>query len=222
VSVDPAVFALTSRNGLVRVTCNSRFWIPCPRSFPAGFDRESWAAHASQTWWDTSGLRPEQNSVDRLAAMLRLIHEDSYATIPCHHIMVYVRDPAALPLPVHIGIWVMARNRDEQLLSLSGGNDPLVVRPPLVSSFTTASLGAGVKTIRHQRQKDDLIIFLLGYGFRSAEHATDVQVTVWAADSAVLLKAIPDIEDMIRGMTVYRNDTQDDDTQDNDTQPVLG
>jgi hypothetical protein len=154
-----------------------------------------------------SGLKYEQSSVDRLAAMLRMIHEDGYANVPCHQIWVYFRDPTALPIPVHIGIWKMDGDREERLLQLSGAGDPDVVRPPFVGPFVTENLGEGICTTRHKRRENGELYVVLAFGFRSEELETDVQVMASTTDLGELRKATADIEDFVRGMTVYYNAT---------------
>jgi hypothetical protein len=206
-SDDSGVFGLTSEKGWVRTVCDHKFWIACPRGFPPGYDRKSWAAEVAQAWWDISDLKYEQSSVERLAAMLALIHEDGYASVPCHQIWVYLRDPTALPLPVHIGIWQMDGDRDERLLQLSGAGDPDVVRPPFVSPFVTDSLGEGICATRHKRREDGQLYAVLAFAFRSVELETDVQVMASTTDLSELRMATADIEDFVRGMTVYYNAT---------------
>jgi hypothetical protein len=203
-SVDPAVFSATSEKGWVHTVCDRRFWLPCPRALPAGFDPGSWAADMSAGWWHISGLPYEQNTVDRLAAMLRVIHDEAYATVPCHQVWIYVRDPAVLPIPLRIGIWKMAGNRDERLLALSGAKDVLAAWPPLVAELKVGRLGAGVRAIRHVSADDGSLRATLGYGLRAAEFETDIQVLATSADPAALVRAAPDLDDFIRGMSVYR------------------
>lgn len=198
---------LTSENGWVRTVCDHRFWLPCPRGFLPGYDRESWAAEVARAWWEVNGLSVGQSSVDHLAAMLRRIHEDGYANVACHQIWVYLRDPAARPLPVFIGIWQLTGDRTERLRQLSGADDPDVVEPVSVSSFATGALGDGVRSTRHKRRADGQLYAVLGYAFRSTEFATDVHVMTSGADPSELRKATSDIEDFVRGMTVYRNPT---------------
>lgn len=197
--------SLTSEKGWVRTVCDHRFWLACPRGFPPGYDRDSWAAEVAQAWWDVSGLKYQRSSVDRLAALLRLIHEDSYASVPCHQIWIYLRDPAVLPLPVHIGIWQLSGDRDEQLTRLSGAGDPDVVRPPVVSPFVTDNLGEGVRATRQKRREDGQLYAVLSFAFRSVEFETDVQVMASTTDLGALREATGDIEDFVRGMSVYYN-----------------
>jgi len=203
VSIDPVAVS----GARVHTVCDYRFWLPCPRIFPAGSDRESWAAEMAAGWWHISDLPDEQNMVDRLAAMLRESHEEAYATVPCQQIWIYVRDPVVPPIPLHIGIWKTNGDREEQLLSLSGARDPHAVRPPLVAQAELGPLGRGIRAIRYvSADGDGSLCALLGYGFRVAELETDIQLLATSMDPAALITAVPDIEDFIRGMTVSRKE----------------
>jgi hypothetical protein len=46
---------------------------------------------------------------------------------------------------------------------------------------------------------------MLGFAFRSVEFETDVQVMTGTPDLRQLQKATGDIEDFVRGMSVYHN-----------------
>jgi hypothetical protein len=198
---------LTSKKGWVRTSRDFTKWIPCPAEFPRDLhlDRESWAAESAQGWWEHSGLKYQPQNVSRLARMLATIHEYGYTHVPCHQIWVYYRGTDALPLPLHIGIWMMSGDRDEQLRSLSGANDPDVIRPAKATTFTSPLLGSGYRTLRHKKDDAGTVAAFLGFAFRSEEFETDVQAFVSTTDLRQLHKAAPDIEDFVRGMRVYYN-----------------
>jgi hypothetical protein len=203
-SEDFALGNLTSTKGWVRTSCDLRIWIPCPARFPADLDRDSWAAAMAGGWWEQSGLNHGQGAVATLAHMLRVIHEQGYENVPCHQIWAHYRDMTLPPLPLHIGIWKMSGDREQQLPGLSGATDPDVIRPPAVSAFTTKALGTGLRTMRH-KEADGTVVAMLGFAFRSAEFETDVQVTAGTPDLRQLQRATRDIEDFIHGMSVYYN-----------------
>ena len=104
-SEDGAPPGQLSEKGWVHAHGDRHFWIPCPAGFPAGHNRDSWAAMMAEAWWEQSGLTYPATAVAALAAMLRRIHEQLYAKVPCHQIWIYLRDPAVPPLPVTIGSW---------------------------------------------------------------------------------------------------------------------
>jgi hypothetical protein len=203
-SDDFALGKLTSTTGWVRNTCDLRIWMPCPARFPDGLDRDSWAAAMAEGWWEQSGLNYGQEAVGTLAHMLRVIHEQGYKNVPCHQIWAHYRDITLPPLPLHIGIWKMTGDREQQLAGLSGATDPDVIRPPAVSAFTTKALGTGLRTMRH-KQAGGTVVDMLGFAFRSEEFDTDVQVTAGTPDLRQLQKATRDIEDFIHGMSIYYN-----------------
>ena len=203
-SEDFALGSLTSTKGWVRTSCDPRIWIPCPARFPDGLDRDSWAAAMAEGWWEQSGLDYGQAVVGNLARMLRVIHEQGYENVPCHQIWAHYRDTSVPPLPLHIGIWKMTGDREQQLLGLSGATDSDVIRPPAVSAFATRALGTGLRTMRH-KHADGTVIAMLGFAFRAAELETDVQVTTGTPDLRQLQKAARDIEGFIHGMSVYYN-----------------
>ena len=204
-SDNPTLADLTSKQGWVRNSCDLTKWIPCPAKFPDGFDRDSWAAAMAEGWWEQNGLEYRQVAIDKLAFMLRELHQQGYENVPCHQIWAYYRDLAVPPLPLHIGIWAMTGERDQQLRSLSGAADPDAVRPPVVTEFATGPLGAGFRTLRHVKYRHRKVCGMLGFAFRSVEFETDVQVLTGTPDLRQLQKATGDIEDFVRGMSVYHN-----------------
>jgi len=196
---------LTSKKGWVRNNCDLRIWIPCPYRFPEGLDRDSWAAAMAEGWWEQTGVKYAPEAVRRLASMLRVLHQEGYENVPCHQIWAYYRDVTVPPLPLHIGIWMMRGDREQQLLSLSGAADPDAVRTPVVTRFATESLGDGFRTMRHTRYDRKKVCGMLGYAFRSEQFETDVQVMTGTPDLRQLQRAMGDIETFVRGMSVYYN-----------------
>ena len=206
-TADFALGDLTSKKGWVRNSCDLRLWIPCPAGFPEdfGMDRDSWAAAMAEAWWEQSGLRYGPGMVAKLAFMLDALREDGYENVPCHQIWAYYRDITLPPLPLHIGIWMMTGDRDQQLRSLSGAADPDVIRPPVVTEFTTGNLGTGFRTLRHTESDSGAVCGILGFAFRSEEFETDLQIMTGTPDLRQLHKATRDIENFIHGMSVYYN-----------------
>lgn len=198
---------LTSRKGWVRVQCDLRIWIPCPAEFPdeLGLDRESWSVAMAEAWWEQSGLSYGQSAVDKLAYMLREVREQGYENVPCHQIWAYYRDFTVPPLPVHIGIWMMTGDREDQLRALSGATDHNVIRQPLVTEFTTKTLGIGFRVVRYKDDGNGNVVGMLGFAFRSEEFETDVQVITGTPDLRQLQRTTADIDDFVHGISVYYN-----------------
>jgi hypothetical protein len=202
---DPVTADLrTSEEGWVRIRPEPRLWIPCPAAFPDGVTLDSWAASMAESWLIRAGLPSGGKASAQLAAMLRLIHQDGYASVRCHQIWIYLRDYRALPLPVHLGIWRLAGEKDEQLRALAGADDPDAFRPPVSSPFAADHLGTGLRVLRHRRNPDGSLRAVLGFAFRSEELATDLQVWTWSSDLRLLQRSLGDIEAFIRGITLYR------------------
>jgi hypothetical protein len=201
VSKDGAPASQTSEKGWVQAHGDRRFWIPCPAGFPEGHDRGSWAQMMARAWWEQSGLTYTATAVEQLTAMLRRIHEQGYAKVPCHQIWIYLADPAVPPLPVHIGIWKMQGERTERLRSLSGADDTTSTRPPDVTKLATDHLGPGIRAIRY-RMRESGALAMVGYAFRCEGFETDIQLSTATRDLRQLGTAISDIEEFIRGITV--------------------
>jgi hypothetical protein len=197
-----ATASQTSEKGWVQAHGDRHCWIPCPAGFPDGHDRDSWAAMMAGAWWEQSGLTYTATAVEQLAAMLRRIHEQGYAKVPCHQIWIYLRDPAVPPLPVHIGIWKMQGERYTRLRSLSGADDTASTRPPEVTELMTDNLGTGIRAMRY-RMRESGALAMVGYAFRSQGFETDVQISTATRDLRQLGTAISHIDGFVRGITVY-------------------
>ena len=74
-----------------------------------------------------------------------------------------------------------------------------------MTEFATGPLGAGFRTLRHVKYRHRKVCGMLGFAFRSVEFETDVQVLTGTPDLRQLQKATGDIEDFVRGMSVYYN-----------------
>lgn len=192
----------TSERGWARVDPDARFWIPCPAAFPAGMNRESWAAEVAGDWWDRSGLRYSAPALTQLAQVFSFTQEHGYTIVPCHQIWMYLRDPTLPPLAVHIGIWKSAGERGQRLRELAGAGDHDGARRPDISDVETASLGAGLRVVRYRMSRNDDLAGVLAYGFRSAEFETDLQIFTRSASPRHLTAAFSDIDDFVRAISV--------------------
>jgi hypothetical protein len=201
---DPADVTVTSELGWVKVDFDTRLWIPCPVTFPDGYDLDSWATAMADAWWEQSGLDYTGDMVGRLARMLRMVH-GAYERVRCHQIWIYLRDPAIPPHPVFIGIWKQAGDRDRRLRLLTGADDKASARKPQVAEATTEHLGTGLRVLRQQTRDKGRLMSLLSYAFRVEEHETDLQVFTSSSDLRALTLASDDIERLVQGVTVYRN-----------------
>jgi hypothetical protein len=204
-SDDPADETVTSELGWVRVDVDMRRWIPLPLAFPDGYDRDSWAATAAAAWSEQWGLPAESAEVERLATMIRVIHERANVRVKCHQIWIYLPDRFTAPLAVFIAIWRQSGERDRRLRLLTEADDKSSVRKPQVAEVTTEHLGTGLRVLRQRAQDNGQLLAFLGYAFRVEDHETDIQVFTATSDLRALTAAGDDIERLVQGITVYRN-----------------
>jgi hypothetical protein len=204
-SDDPADETVTSELGWVRVDVDVRRWIPLPLAFPDGYDRDSWAATVAAAWSEQWGLPAESAEVERLATMIRAIHEGANTRVKCHQIRIYLPDRFTAPLPVFIAVWRQSGERERRLRLLTGADDKSGARKPQVAKVTTEHMGAGLRVLRHRARDKGQLRAFLGYAFRVEEHETDLQVFTFTDDLRALTAANDDIERLIQGITVYRN-----------------
>jgi hypothetical protein len=194
----------TSEKGRAKVECELGIWLPCPRVFPNGHDADSWSRLASTMWWGKSDLPHDDHAVDQLAAVFRSVREIGYARIRSHQFWIYLRDPAAQPLPVYICVWKQQGERDRRLRMLTGADDGESVRKPQVAKVATGHLGTVLRAARYHALDDQgSLLCILSYAFRVEEHETDLQVFTSSTDLRALTAASDDIERFVQGITVH-------------------
>jgi hypothetical protein len=153
-------------------------------------------------WWAASGFPFGPPETTGLAARLSGIHESTYGHIPCHLAFIHLPDPRLTPLPVYLGIWEQERDREGQLRALTRADDTDTARPPIVDPFSTAGLGSGLRTLRHKQRDSGSLYAALRYAWRSEKHETDLQLWASCDDLGRLQRAIGDIDDFARAITV--------------------
>jgi hypothetical protein len=190
-----------SARGLLSVEYAQNVWIPCPPVFPEGYDRESWAKLFAEQWWAMSGRKHADREVKALARTLIDIREYAYSYLAMHRGYIHLPDLALVPLLVSFGIWEAVGDRETQLRILAHAGDPEAVQPPLVEEFGTEQLGPGLKVLSYTR-KDDTVTGHLNYAWRSEEYATAVRMFTGSPDLGRLQRAVPDIEQLARGVSI--------------------
>jgi hypothetical protein len=190
-----------SQRGWMGVQYDQQIWIPCPPVFPDGFDLGSWASGYAEHWWQMSSREHGDREVKSLARVLAEMHEYAYAHLEMHNGVIHLPDLGIVPLLVSFGVWEAVGDRTEQLRVLTHADDPGAMEPPLVDEFGTERLGRGIKTLSYTR-KGGTVTGHLNYAWRSEEHATALRVFTGSPDLGRLQRAIPDIEQMARGVTV--------------------
>lgn len=195
---------LPSRKGWIQVDFNRDIWIPCPPIFPDGMDRESWAAAYSRAWWDSTGRKNLKREIGLLAETLSAIQENAYRLLRCHLAFIHLPDPAMAALLVCFAVWPALGERESQLRMLARADDPVAMKPPIVTDFPTEPLGDGLKVLYYQRSAEDesTIIGSLNYAWRSEEHETDVRLFTSCPDLGRLQAAMAHIDDLARATSV--------------------
>ena len=194
---------LTSKKGWVKVGYDRNIWIPCPPGFPPDMSQQEWASGFARLWWDASSLRHGQREVDGLERALVYLHDNIYGHQPCHLVLIHLPDVQLAPLPLCFGIWQAIGERDSQLRILVHADDPAAVQAPMVEEIRTESLGTGLRCMYHQREQEGTgILAALDYAWRSEEYETDLRLFTSCPDLGRLQRAIPDIEELIRVITV--------------------
>ncbi len=199
-----AAWGLASRKGWINIDQDllaRMIWVICPPFFPEGEDRESWADESAGLWWQLSGWKYGKREVGALAEMLSAIHQDLYAAGHCHQALIHLPRPNMVPLPVQIGIWAMAGDRDEQLRLLTQADEPAAVEPPIIEEFTTERLGTGLKALHYRREPGGTRLDgYLNYAWRSEQYETDLRLFTFSSDMSRLHAALPDIDDLARAI----------------------
>ena len=210
---DPVSFAdLTSTQGWATVDYERTLWIPNVPALPDGCDTSRWARDFAAAWWSMSGLPHGENEIARLEAQLACIRDGTYGHLPCHLAYIHLPDPRMDPLPVFLAILAMDGPRDAHLRLLTSADDPSAVRPPIVEEFSTDRLGTGLRVLRYFAGEPGAagsadgsppgICAGLSYAWRSEQHATDLLLFTASPDPGRLERAIPDIDELARQISV--------------------
>ncbi|HUN36926.1 MAG TPA: hypothetical protein VMU95_33425 [Trebonia sp.] len=193
--------ATVSPRGRVSVAYAPWIWIPCPPDFHEGVDLSSWAAHHAHEWWANSGQEHGEPQVRLLATMLAEMHDYAYANLPMHQGVIHLPETGLAPLLVSFGFWAATGERTAQLRALVHADDPDAIRPPEVSEFATERLGPGLKSLVYTRTDVTLSAHLC-YAWRSEELGTAVRMFTACPDLGRLHRALPDIEQLARFVTI--------------------
>ena len=190
-----------SRRGWISVEYAPWIWIPCPPIFPEDFNRDSWALLYAREWWWKSGREHGEPEVGLLARTLAEIHDYAYAHLPMHRGFIHLPDIRLPPLLVAFGIWEAVGEPTAQLRALVHADEPEAIEPPEVAEFDTQRLGSGLKSMSYSRE-NETVSGHLDYAWRSEEHATALRMFTASPDLGRLQRAVPDIEQLARGVTV--------------------
>lgn len=197
---------VTSKKGWAMASYDKRVWVPCPRGLPEGWDHERWAREFAAAWWGLSGLPHGEDELAKLTTLLDYIYVSTWgpdSEIPCHLAFIHLPDPRMQPMPVYLAILEALNPKDEELRRLTRADDPAAMEPPVIDEFGTENLGAGLRVLRHWRGEDEGEVDAgLSYAWRSERYETDLRLFTATSDLGRLQRAIPDIDELARQISV--------------------
>lgn len=157
---------------------------------------EEWSSECSTAVWQFHTEDSRENEIEYLAGtLLQFAHmmapEDFNVRV-----LLHMRDPLSMPLPVVIVATSSSDSRcDEALRSLVLAEDADAVDPPVVQSVDMKSLGEGLRSFRYLSQDDDAtVLAAVRYAWRSVDSHADVLLRTATDDVGHLLQALSDIE----------------------------
>jgi hypothetical protein len=194
---------MTSKKGWPKVDYDKTIWIPCPPRFGSQMTREEWARGFASLWWEASGIKHGKRQVRGLERTLLEEQENIYRLLPCHLALLHFPDVRIAPLPVCLAVWESVGDRETQLRELVHADDPAAVEPPMVEQVSTEKLGTGLKSLYYQREREGSgLLAALNFAWRSEELETDLRVFTACPDLGRLQRAMDDIEELTRVITI--------------------
>jgi hypothetical protein len=136
---------------------------------------------------------------------LAQIHDFAYAELAMHQGFIHLPEIGLPPLLVSFGLWEAVGERAEQLRALVHAGDTEAIEPPEVTEFATRRLGPGLKSLAYTRS-DVTLSAHLDYAWRSEEHATALRMFTACPDLGRLQRALADMEQLARGVTIISAD----------------
>ncbi|MFF2846804.1 hypothetical protein ACFVT5_10780 [Streptomyces sp. NPDC058001] len=153
--------------------------------------------------WRSYLRDPEESGVAFLAGRLKHIAE-AFAPEPFDtRVLLRMEEPTTMPLQVRTRVKPAEGDREATLRALVGADDPDAVEPPVVEPFHTDSLGEGLRAFRYVRQDDTAeVLAALRYVWRDEEAGADVVLWTATHDTAQVIRAAQDIEELAHTMGV--------------------
>ncbi|MFE9763211.1 hypothetical protein ACFYPC_01545 [Streptomyces sp. NPDC005808] len=166
-------------------------------------DIDVWTRSCAELFWRSYGQDPGESGIAFLAGVLRRLAE-AFAPEPFDtRVLLRMWEPTSMPLQVFSMVKPAQGDREETLRFLVGAEDPDAVEPPVVESFHTERLGAGLRTFRYLRQDDTPeVIASLRYAWRDEEVGADVVLWTATEDTARVIRAAQDIEELAHKVSV--------------------
>lgn len=166
-------------------------------------DIDVWARSCAELFWRAYGRDPGDSGIGYLTGVLRRFAE-AFAPEPFDtRVLLRMWEPTSMPLQVFSMVKPAQGGREETLRFLVGAEDPEAVEPPVVESFHTEHLGEGLRTFRYLRQDDTPeVIAALRYAWRDEEVGADVVLWTATDDTARVIRAAQDIEELAHKVSV--------------------
>ena len=166
-------------------------------------DISVWARHCAHLLWHADGREPGESGIHFLADTLRRFAETLAPEFFDTRVLLLMWEPTSMPLQLFTMVKPAQGPREETLRLLLGADDPDAVEPPVVEPFSTALLGEGLRSFRYLRQEDaPEVVAALRYAWREEEVGADVVLWTATDDTAQIIRAAPDIEELAHQVSV--------------------
>jgi len=171
-----------------------------------------WARTCAELFWRAYGQDPGESGISFLADRLRHFAE-AFAPEPFDtRVLLRMWEPTNMPLQVCAMVKPAQGPREETLRFLVGAEDQEAVEPPVVESFHARQLGEGLRAFRYLRQDDTSeVIAALRYAWRDEEVGADVVLWTATGDTAQVIRAAQDIEELAHTVSVAVWDLEPED-----------
>ncbi len=184
----------------VDVDFDTDVWVGVPREWTGETwtHHRDWAREVAEIVW--TGARPHRGrpGVDHLALGLALLAE-SPVIAPGRHTYLWLPEPMAELLPVHLDAFVAEGEAEEALRDLVRAHPAGAVEAPIVEPFDNPHLGEGLRALCYAiHPEDDAVVLTLSYAWRVGD--TDVRLWLSTFDTGLALRAMDDVDDLARGI----------------------
>ncbi|MGW3287879.1 hypothetical protein ACWDR3_24940 [Streptomyces sp. NPDC001002] len=171
-----------------------------------------WAHTCAKLYWRAYEQDPEESGVLFLTGTLRRFAE-AFAPEPFDtRVLLRMWEPTRMPLQVCTMVKPAQGDREETLRFLVGAEDPDAVEPPVVESARTEPLGEGLRAFRYLRYDDTPeVVAALRYAWRDDEVGADVVLWTATTDTAQVIRAAEDIEELGHTLSVAVWDLETED-----------
>ena len=179
-----------------------------------------WARTCAELFWRSYGQDPGESGISFLAGRLRHFAE-AFAPEPFDtRVLLRMWEPTHMPLQLFTMVKPAHGPREETLRFLVAAEDPDAVEPPVVETFRTELLGEGLRAFRYLRQDDTPeVLAALRYAWRDEEVGADVVLWTASENTAQIIRAAQDIEELAHKVSVAVWDLEPEDEASPDVKP---